>query len=315
VTTYTLYLDESGVFVSPERDTGIRVVAGVLLPGDEPDHDRRVVEHMTVALPWWRGSWHLCELTSYGVAAMAAAGDVPDLDPDAAAVLRAGSRNGFARVRRDHPRLWYWLAGEAKRLRRGVRHATAELVVRRGGALVIAIEHDVRPRESAYPAMTAAAIEGAAAYLAGHSAGASIVPVVEAGGPGHDKLPGLRPGLRAAATIAARRTARPPEVALPPTPRAKGRRAVFLADVVSYVSGPRAGGNEPLPHTGEWTLASMRARLRQELGQDVPLVVTDSLDADDALRRLLEGRPLDARPAGTVPACREWARELLERVR
>ncbi len=185
VRDFTLYLDETGSFVSPRQPPGVRLVAGVLLEGSPSEHERELRPLLSHAFGWWRGEWHAVSLHHpWEIAVQARASRelgecVPDAhraDFTALGQLRRSEILGFLLAR---DRLKRWLTDVAGEVRRRVGGLLEALLATNHGVLFAAIEQDGTPAESRYVPMLLAAVERALWILEGTSEAVRLHVVAE----------------------------------------------------------------------------------------------------------------------------------------
>lgn len=164
----TLYLDETGQFVQPARAPtaiGLRLVGGLLLPGDPATLDATLGPRVRRAFSPWRGSLHATELRNPFVLACHALSLPPEQVPSR---LRAG----LDQVRRAPPHrrvaafraaaagaLSSWLDDQVDRIFRRVAALVSPASPSGEHPLLLAaVEHDTSPSGTRYPAMLAEVI-------------------------------------------------------------------------------------------------------------------------------------------------------------
>lgn len=299
---FTLYLDESGLFVrpsDPEQGLGLRVVGGCVLPGSPDEHHAAVADALDAALDWWTGERHALHLrnhvkVAFGLRAAARAGrglPGPLTEQGRALAALPASRvparaQGIAGLLRD--------AGD-RLLTRALRVLAAH-----HAAVVLCVEDDQRPAAPRYPAMGAAAFTRALWTASSNAEGDVRLDVVVAqGGAGGTAWTG---DLSSIAARVGRRLGRAVElgcVEVADALDAARRPALFLADAITHVCGPR--GQQQFDLTPEqradWTGERLRARVRSYCGE-VPVALTSGL-LQPAVDRWLDGAD-DAATAGML---------------
>ncbi|HNW42182.1 MAG TPA: hypothetical protein PKN08_09805 [Opitutaceae bacterium] len=165
---FTLYLDETGSFRSLRGPLGVRVVGGVLLRGAPSDHEQPLRAALRLALAWWPGDWHACEVGSTFRIAQAlqrvAAGALPPELRELRSQVDGLSYERINGLRSSAPRLLAALRAESARLLERVDATLRDDVAGRWApcTIVLCAEHDLESeanRAPRYPRMLEAVVE------------------------------------------------------------------------------------------------------------------------------------------------------------
>jgi hypothetical protein len=338
---FTLYLDEAGLFVSPRSplSLGLRVVAGVLLRGDEDEHCAILRRLWSEVAAWVPGPVHAAEWGNpIELAKLLKRAQTDALPLHLAALQR--------RLRPFQPRHLRYQAPDVLTL---VERMTEELfqaacrVVGRACAelapalLLLCAERDLEPGESRYPEMVDALTEHAIRFLTwDQTFSARLRVVAEAGGPGaRDGAPALFEHVRRFQKLSC--SGAPPFAAGAlvslgePAFCAQGKEhpVLPLADFVAYALGPR-DRQDCLVTPQEaraWSLRRLEEKARTFLGEGLTLRVvgagpsrklirkaeTGGISIPDALARLDEWRR--EMPPGMLMADLESTAEILSHLK
>lgn len=320
---HTLYVDETGTFRATDAgpQPGMRGVGGLLLAGNSQEHERLLRPLLRDALEWAPALHHAHEMTAFGACKAlrgTADADVPLHLRTAKLWLRDGGGPATLRGCEHFQRL----EQEARRL----RSAVAQLVGHACGALsgcgVVALEHNLRPPASRYPAMLVALLRLALDQAAqACSAPGALHVLAESGADGqHEVEAALLEGLDAQqrAALAPVRFVEKGSLA-----------ALILSDHLLHRIAPAFRQTAPRsgPDVTRLSLGALEGRLGRECGLRAEhLVLTDALEVGPRRRALREGREQgstlrwelkglrSALPAGVLKASiesglRHWPRE------
>lgn len=295
---YHLYLDESGTFVAPRdgRELGLRVVAGVLLPGSRDEHDARAKALLDAHLEWWPYAWHATELGRPHRFAKALQRTPKGSLPLDVARLSAELRGRSLEEVRDDDLVLFDRVGRASRALLAACRTTVGGVVREvgdGGAVVIAAEYDTKPAASRYPTLLALTLGAVAWNLAlRHLDGPPVrlTTIAESGAgsltPAH--LARLGASLRAPFE---RRGLAPPLTVCAPTFETADRHtpALVLADLVSHALGPKRASLVALSPGHARSLGRAQLAHTCEVAFGAREVIASGDALDDLLQALITG--------------------------
>lgn len=254
---HTLYVDESGLFVAPQRggDVGLRVVGGVLLEGRHEALDVALRDEVSAALGWWPGAWHSVDLVNPVKVAFAVRraererlpADLASIHPmlcDVAesALVRWIDDNGVRDALRQ--------AGEV------LRDAALSVLQARGRRVVASVEEDTRPQRDRCDPMTEALLRWVVSRTPESSQGPVDVVIASRSPQRAERdweawLRGAQPGWEGALRVRS----------------ALECPGLFFADLICYFLGPRGRQAQeltPMQRASE-TLDAWSARLL-ELG-------------------------------------------------
>lgn len=326
---FTLYIDESGQFKAKEDgDVGLRLVVGLLVAGDEQTQLEWLADPMTAALGWWPLPCHASDIAnSYRLGfalKQAKIGSVPRFLRPLHSAVRKTPHYCWRTEKCDGKTIQRALELESKRLLRGLRGVLDSFLNHHSPATVImAMEHDTRPRTSRYPAMRDAMIAAALLSLVNHGPAALRV-VAESGALGGEQLPDPKDLSRPLSQAIERGLL---SGFLPNTEAehfyrsvGKGHDVVALSDLLAHQHGP--GARQSLPLRSNQAMSTSLRHFTRLIPTD-HVLITDGLHVGPLIRRVLEGSVTSARateelrayqrslPEGTLRAAVDSGLEVL----
>lgn len=328
---YTLYVDETGLFKATKKiKLGMRVVLGVLLPGTKEEHDKALGPLFRNLAAWWPPPFHATELKAAELALRLQRTEKEMLPlflyPLREAVIGKSIDYLYNDLRDKDKRLYKKLNFEVHRLLRCFNKSMGNLVKATGGQVFVAIEHNLDPKKSRYPAMLDALVELSLWQLANKGQNAELELVIEQRSDA--QAPDIKAMQKRLVDAGARAKKNLPKIAI----QFKGfspkgdHQGLVIADFLAYIISPKQKQGKALncAQAKNIDLYQLRTVFRDKTDRDFDLGCTDAIDMHTLLHKTLSGdqsiaesqtdcaRASELLPTGVLRASVDGAQNILQ---